>query len=158
MSTLPIPPVRYEDGRALTLVGLCERFNLSNLAGLPLLWQRFVDHGGDAPWLLGKDSYGVCYHPDERGGFDYLAAVELSTDRTLAPGFTTLALAPQHYAVFEHHGSLQALKGTFQGLFAWLAQSGLQQADAALFERYPAGFDPTDPNAAMEIWVPLQRK
>lgn len=158
MTLQPIPPARYEEGRLLTLAGFAERFGMSDLSGLPLLWQRFAPQIGQVPGQRGRDSYGVCYNPDQQGGFDYLAGVEVSTPGPLPEGFSTLALAPQHYAVFEHQGCLQGLKATFDGIFLWLAQSGGQQADAALFERYPAGFDPADPEAVMEIWVPLQRK
>ncbi|WP_449434411.1 GyrI-like domain-containing protein [Pseudomonas putida] len=157
MNTAPIPPSRYEDGRALTLAGFAERFTLSELSGLPLLWQRFAAQVGHVPGQHGLDSYGVCHNPDAQGGFDYLAGVEVGAAQPLPEGFSTLTLTPQHYAVFEHRGSLQGLKATFDGIFHWLPQAGERQADAALFERYPAGFDPMDPQAVMEIWVPLER-
>ena len=157
MTLEPIHPARYEDGRSLTLAGFAERFSMSDLGGLPRLWQRFAPHIGHVPGQHGHDSYGVCYNPDQQGGFDYLAGVEVSATESLPEGFSKLRLAPQHYAVFEHRGSLQGLKATFDGIFQWLPQSGEQQADAALFERYPAGFDPADPNAVMEIWIPLVR-
>ncbi|MEN5303214.1 GyrI-like domain-containing protein [Pseudomonas sp. TWI628] len=158
MTLQPISPARYEDGRKLNLAGFAERFSMSDLSGLPLLWQRFAPHLGHVPGQRDHDSYGVCYNPDAQGGFDYLAAVAVNAGQPLPDGFSTLALAPQHYAVFEHHGSLQRLKATFDGIFQWLPQSGEEQADAPLFERYPAGFDPADDHAVMEIWIPLLRK
>lgn len=158
MDSRAISPARHEDGRALTLAGFAERFNMADLSGLPRLWQRFGPHIGQVPGAHGHDSYGVCYNPDDQGGFDYLAGVEVSTAASLPEGFSQLTLAAQHYAVFEHHGSLQGLPATFNAIFQqWLPASGEQQADAALFERYPAGFDPTDPQAVMEIWLPLSR-
>lgn len=148
-------PVRYEDGRALTLAGFAERFSMADLSGLPRLWQRFGPHIGHVPGAHGRDSYGVCYNPDDQGGFDYLAGVEVAA----TAGFTHLTLSPQHYAVFEHHGSLQGIKATFDGIFQqWLPASGERSANAAVFERYPAGFDPADPQAVMEIWIPLERR
>ncbi|WDY56716.1 GyrI-like domain-containing protein [Pseudomonas sp. PSKL.D1] len=155
---MALTPARIEDGRALTLAGFAERFSMSDLSGLPLLWQRFGPYMGKVPGQHGQDGYGVCYHPDEQGGFDYLAGVEVVDTFGLPDGFITLSLEPRHYAVFEHRGSLQGLKGTFDGAFQWLAQSGEQQAHAALFERYPAVFNPMNPDAVMEIWIPLQRK
>lgn len=153
-----ISPARYEDGRALTLAGLAARFGMADLSGLPRLWQRFGPYIGHVPGAHGHDSYGVCYNPDEQGGFDYLAGVEVSDLTGLPDGFSHLTLAPQHYAVFEHHGSLQGLKATFDAIFQqWLPASGKRQADAALFERYPAGFEPNGPQSMMEIWLPLLR-
>lgn len=60
-------PVRYEDGRALTLAGFAERFSMADLSGLPRLWQRFGPHIGHVPGAHGRDSYGVCYNPDDQG-------------------------------------------------------------------------------------------
>jgi AraC family transcriptional regulator len=118
---------------------------MADLSGLPRLWQRFGPYIGHVPGAHGHDSYGVCYNPDDQGGFDYLAGVEVDVTAGLPAGFTHLELSPQHYAVFEHHGSLQALKATFDGIFQqWLPASGERSANAAVFERYPAGFDPAD--------------
>jgi AraC family transcriptional regulator len=75
MKTLSVTPLRYEDGRALTLAGFAGRFNMADLSGLPRLWQRFGPYIGHVPGAHGHDSYGVCYNPDDQGGFDYLAGV-----------------------------------------------------------------------------------
>jgi len=159
MTVTPITPSRYEDGRTLTLAGFSERFNMRDLSALPGLWQRFAPHIGHVPGQHGLDSYGVCHHPDAQGGFDYLAGVEVPDAAGLPEGFSTLTLTPQHYAVFEHHGSLQGLKRTFDAIFQqWLPNAREQAADAAVFERYPAGFDPANPQAVMEIWIPLVRR
>lgn len=152
-------PTRFEDGRTLTLAGLSERYDFTRLAEFKLLWQRFAPMLGHVPGQHGHDSYGVCYNPDGQGAFDYLAGVEVTGTATLPEGFTRLVLAPQHYAVFEHRGSLQGLKATFDAIFEqWLPASGERQADAAVFERYPANYDPAAPQALMEIWIPLERK
>ncbi|MCO7633377.1 GyrI-like domain-containing protein [Pseudomonas guariconensis] len=158
MTATPITPSRYEDGRALLLAGFAERFDMRDISGLPRLWQRFGPHIGCVPGQHGLDSYGVCYHPDGQGGFDYLAGVEVTEAGGLPEGFSTLTLAPQRYAVFEHRGNLQGIKDTFDAIFEqWLPASGERSANAAVFERYPAGFDPTDPGAVMEVWIPLER-
>lgn len=156
---MPQPtPARFEDGRTLHLAGLSNRYDFSRLAELKLLWQRFAPWLGRVPGQHGHDSYGVCHNPDGQGAFDYLAGVEVTGTATLPEGFTTLVLAPQHYAVFEHRGSLECIKTTFDAIFTqWLPASGKRQADAAVFERYPAGYDPTAPQALMEIWIPLER-
>ncbi|WP_256573925.1 MULTISPECIES: hypothetical protein [unclassified Pseudomonas] len=70
MTLQAISPARYEDGRTLNLAGFAERFSMSDLSGLPLLWQRFAPHLGHVPGQLDHDSYGVCYNPDAQGGFD----------------------------------------------------------------------------------------
>ncbi|NIF16007.1 GyrI-like domain-containing protein [Pantoea sp. Cy-639] len=155
--TLPTPS-RFEDGRTLHLAGLSNRYDLSRLTELKLLWQRFGPWLGHVPGQHGHDSYGVCYNPDEQGAFDYLAGVEVTGTTTLPEGFTTLVLAPQHYAVFEHRGSLEGIKATFDAIFTqWLPASDWRQAEAAVLERYPAGYDPAAPQALMEIWIPLER-
>lgn len=158
MTATPVFPSRFESGRRMIVAGLAERFRADDLAGLPRLWQRFGPRIGHVTGQIGMETYGLCYHPDEQGGFDYLVGVEVAEAADVSDEFTTLELAPQRYAVFEHRDGLQALKGTFDGIFQqWLPNSGERSANSPVFERYPATFNPADPQSVMEIWVPLEQ-
>ncbi|MBA1200749.1 GyrI-like domain-containing protein [Pseudomonas capeferrum] len=158
MTATPVFPSRFESGRSMIVAGFAGRISSDDLGGLPRLWQRFAPRIGHVPKQIGMETYGLCYHPDERGGFEYLAGVEVADAGELPKEFTTLVLAPQRYAVFEHRDGLQALKDTFDGIFQhWLPNSGEHSANSPVFERYPATFNPADPRSLVEIWVPLEQ-
>lgn len=152
-----VQPVRFEQAQAIIIAGLGGRFNQSSIAGIPALWQRFGPYIGTLPGQVGDFTYGVCYQGDGKGNFDYLAGVQVDSVEILPAGFSHVELKPQRYAVFEHHGSLDNLKDTFQAIWReWLPGSGERPAQAPEFERYGKGFDPLDKRCVMEIWLPLE--
>jgi AraC family transcriptional regulator len=151
-----LKPPRIEDGRALLVAGLGERFTFDTLAGLPALWQRFNEHRGHVPGQVCTTAYGVCYNTDDTG-FDYIAGVEVSEVGSLPQQFAHLRVAAQRYAVFTHQQHVASVKGTFMAIFNdWLPKSGHQAADAPVFERYDDRFDPRSGTGGFEIWVPLK--
>ena len=151
-----LKPPRIEDGRALLIAGLGERFTFDTLAGLPGLWQRFNEHRGHVPGQVGTIAYGVCYNTDDTG-FDYIAGVEVGDFGSLPQLFSHLRVAEQRYAVFTHEQHVSSVKGTFMAIFDdWLPKSGHQAADAPVFERYDERFDPRSGTGGFEIWVPLK--
>ena len=75
----PLAPPRFEQGPALLLAGLVERYRAETAAGIPALWQRFLPH---AP--RGQVLYGVCCNNDDAGNFDYLCAMPVA-DFSQAP-------------------------------------------------------------------------
>jgi AraC family transcriptional regulator len=152
-----LKPPRIEDGRALLIAGLGERFTFDTLAGLPALWQRFGEYRGHVPGQVGTAAYGVCYNTDDTG-FDYIAGVEVADFSALPQQFAHVRVAEQRYAVFTHEQHVSAVRGTFMAIFNdWLPKSGHQAADAPVFERYDERFDPRGGTGGFEIWVPLKR-
>ncbi|MGH8334272.1 MAG: GyrI-like domain-containing protein, partial [Pseudomonas sp.] len=92
-----------------------------------------------------------------KGGFEYIAGVEISKLDDLPEKYRWVEVQPQHYAVFEHKGSLDMLPQTFQYIWkTWLPQSGYQAADAPEFERYSEDFNPKLNTGVLEIWLPLK--
>ncbi|QGW78817.1 AraC family transcriptional regulator [Pseudomonas alkylphenolica] len=154
-----VQPVRFEQADGFTIAGIGGRFSQSSISQIPQLWQRFEPHIGKVPGQVGEHTYGVCCNADANGNFDYIAGVQVEGVELLPAGFQGVELKPQRYAVFEHHGSLDNLKATFQAIWHdWLPQSGEQVAQAPEFERYGKDFDPFASHSVMEIWLPLDRK
>ena len=152
-----LTPPRMVDGGPLLNAGLKEHIRFDNLAALPSLWNRFRPHLGTVPGQIGNVAYGVCFNTDEAEGFDYIAGVEVSDAAALPEEFAALRLTPQRYAVFTHALHISAVRGTFMAIFNdWLPASGLQSADAAVFERYGEQFDAKTGLGGFEIWVPLK--
>lgn len=151
-----VQPVRFEQAGPLTIAGIGARFTQATINQIPELWQRFEPHIGRVPGQTGEHTYGVCCNADGKGSFDYIAGVQVVNVEGLPADFQQVELKPQRYAVFEHHGSLDNLKTTFQAIWSqWLPASGEQAAPAPEFERYGKDFDPFDSHSVMEIWLPL---
>jgi AraC family transcriptional regulator len=151
-----LQPPRMEDGRALLVAGLAERYRFENVAGIPVLWQRFGPHMGHVPGQSGTVCYGACYNTDDTG-FDYIAGVEVGDFAALPAKFARLRVAAQRYAVFTHQGHISTLHGTFTAIFnEWFPASGLSPANAPVLERYDERFDSRTGQGRFEVWVPVK--
>lgn len=150
-------PARIENGRSFTIAGYGERYTQQTNKRIPALWQRFAAQIGKVPGQVGADTYGVCCNFDGKGGFLYIAGVEVRSPGALPQEFTWHTLAPQRYAVFEHRGKLSSLGHTFEKIWKqWLPHSGERAADAPEFERYGEAFDTETASGVVEIWIPLE--
>ncbi|MEB0046290.1 MULTISPECIES: GyrI-like domain-containing protein [unclassified Pseudomonas] len=148
---------RFENGHFLLIAGLGGRFTQATSGQIPQLWEQFIPHLGRIPSQKGEVTYGVCCNPDGKGGFEYIAGVEISKLDDLPEKYRWVEVQPQHYAVFEHHGALDTLPQTFQYIWkTWLPQSGRAAADAPEFERYSEDFNPKLATGTLEIWLPLK--
>ncbi|WP_309676225.1 GyrI-like domain-containing protein [Pseudomonas sp.] len=148
---------RFEHGHFLLIAGLGGRFTADTTKGIPDLWEKFIPEMGKIPGQKNEVTYGICCNPDGKGGFEYIAGVEISKLDDLPEKYRWVEVLPQHYAVFEHKGSLDQLPQTFQYIWkTWLPQSGYQAADAPEFERYSEDFNPKLNTGVLEIWLPLQ--
>jgi AraC family transcriptional regulator len=100
----------------------------------------------------------------EHGHFLLIAGLggrftQQTTQGDLPEKYRWVEVLPQHYAVFEHKGTLDQLPATFQYIWkTWLPQSGHQAADAPEFERYSEDFNPKLNTGVLEIWLPLKDK
>jgi AraC family transcriptional regulator len=149
---------RFENGHFMLIAGLGGRFTQETAPKqIPKLWEKFVPHLGNVPGQQGEATYGVCCNPDGKGGFEYIAGVEISKLDDLPEKYRWIEIQPQYYAVFEHKGSLDTLPQTFQYIWkTWLPQSGREAADAPDFERYSDDFNPKLNTGVLEIWLPLK--
>lgn len=148
---------RFEHGHFLLIAGLGGRFTQQTTAGIPALWEQLSPHIGNVPSQKGEVTYGVCCNFDGKGGFDYIAGVEISKLDDLPEQYRWVEIQPQYYAVFEHKGPLDALPQTFRYICdTWLPQSGHQAADAPEFERYSEDFNPSLNTGKLEIWLPIK--
>ncbi|QIH10239.1 MULTISPECIES: GyrI-like domain-containing protein [unclassified Pseudomonas] len=151
------PEPRFERGHFLLVAGFSQRFVPASAQAISQLWQRFIPHVGKVPGQINDVTYGVHSNPDGQGGFEYIAGVEISKLDDLPEHYRWIEMQSQHYAVFEHGGSLQDLPRTFDYIWrTWLPQSARQAADEPSFERYSADFNPDTGTGVVEIWLPLK--
>jgi AraC family transcriptional regulator len=155
-SSVALQEPRMENGRALLIAGLEERYTFGGLAAIPALWQRFGEHLGHVPGQMDRIAYGACHNTDD-AGFDYIAGVEVADFGSLPKDFARLRVPAQRYAVFTHSEHVSTVRGTFMAIFnEWLPKSGQQSADAPVFERYDERFDGRTGTGGFEIWVPIK--
>jgi AraC family transcriptional regulator len=149
---------RFEHGHFMLIAGLGGRFTQATAKKqIPKLWDQFGPHIGNVPGQMGEVTYGVCCNPDGKGGFEYIAGVEISKLDDLPEKYRWIEIQPQYYAVFKHKGSLDTLPQTFQYIWeTWLPKSGREAADAPEFERYSDDFNPKLNTGVLEIWLPIK--
>jgi len=148
---------RFEHGHFLLIAGLGGRFTQATTQGIPELWEKFIPHIGMIPGQKSEVTYGICCNPDGKGGFEYIAGVEIDKLDDLPETYRWVEVQPQHYAVFEHKGPLDELPAVFHYIWkTWLPQSGKEAADAPEFERYSEDFNPKLNTGVLEIWLPLK--
>ena len=148
---------RIERGHFLLIAGFGGRFTTATTEGIPKLWDKFIPEIGKIPGQKSEVTYGICCNPDGKGGFEYIAGVEISKLDDLPEKYRWVEVQPQEYAVFEHKGALDTLPQTFQYIRkTWLPQSGRHAADAPEFERYSEDFNPKLNTGVLEIWLPIK--
>lgn len=145
---------RIEDGRAILVAGLGERYRFETSHGIPRQWMRFMPYIGNIPGQIGHTAYGVCCDAD--ANFEYIAGVEVSTFDDLPSEFSRARLPAQRYAVFSHREHISRMRATVYTIWnKWLPTSGYTHADAPDFELYDERFDPHTGNGVVEIWLPI---
>lgn len=147
---------RIENGRAMLIAGLGERYRFETTQGIPRQWERFGPYIGNIPGQVGNTAYGVCCNADGAGNFEYIAGVEVSSFDDLPSEFSRVRIAAQRYAVFSHREHISRMRATVYTIWnKWLPASGYKHADAPDFEVY-ARFDPRTGNGVVEIWLPIE--
>jgi AraC family transcriptional regulator len=156
-----LEPPRFEDGRALRLAGLVERYGLEASAAIPAQWQRFAPHLGNVPGQVGRIAYGALFNSDDAGKVDYMTGVEVADFSNLPVTVTRLRIAAQRYAVFTHRQHISEIRRTWYTIWnKWLPQlasdEGIEALDAPDLERYGEEFDGRTGLGELEIWIPVK--
>jgi AraC family transcriptional regulator len=152
-----LAPPRFEDGRAMLIAGLSERYTFETNKGIPFQWQRFSPYIGHVPGQVGSTTYGLCCNADGQGNFDYVCGVEVSSFAELPPELHRVRVPPQRYAVFSHQGHVSGLRAVAYTIWnKFLPASGLEVADAPDFERYGDDIDYETGMGKFEVWVPVK--
>jgi AraC family transcriptional regulator len=147
---------RFENGAALLIAGLGERYTFESNQGIPRQWLRFTPYIGNIPGQIGRTAYGVCCNGDGAGNFDYIAGVEVAGFDDMPGEFARIRIPAQRYAVFSHRGHISTLRATIYTIWnKWLPASGHAHADAPDFERYDERFDAGSGSGIVEIWLPI---
>lgn len=140
---------------AQTVVGLQIRTKPMS-PEIPALWPKFVPRIDEiAHPAEPRVTYGVMRH--EAGGLEYAAAVSVTKAERVPAGMVAVTLPAGVYAVFSY--PISGLGKGFGEIHNQLIPaSGYEQADGPFFERYDEKFDPTNPQSAVGIYIPVRPK
>ena len=156
---LDIPsPHTLHNGPAMLIGGVTGHYKGEETAAIPMLWQKLNPWLPDVPGRMGEawTTYGVCYNQSD-DAIDYMAGVEVSPGADLPPGFTTVKIQPQTYAVFRHQGHISGLRATWSTIWdKWLPESGLKVKHAPFFEKYGPDFNGMTGEGGLEIWIAVE--
>jgi AraC family transcriptional regulator len=143
------------DRPAQTVVGLQIRTKPMS-PEIPALWPKFVARIDEIPSPAEPGvSYGVMRY--EAGDLEYAAAVAVAGPGGVPDGMVSLSLPAATYAVFSYPLSRLG-KGFAEIHDERLPRSGWQPVGGVFFERYDEQFDPTNPQSAVGIYIPVRRK
>lgn len=155
---------RFEVLAPKKLVGLKAAMSLAHNTTAEL-WRRFMPRRHEITNRATNDYvslqvYGTTgpemFAPGTQ--FEKWALVEVADHDAIPEGMERYDLHGGLYAVFVHEGPASAAPATFGYIFGtWLPQSGYELDDRPHFEVLPEGYDPMDPNAREEVWIPLKR-
>jgi AraC family transcriptional regulator len=149
--------------KAKQLVGMHLRMSMAdNKTGE--LWRTFMPRRREVLNRVDNTFISMqVYQAGERNHFvpttqyEKWAVVEVSDTSEIPDGMETYPLQGGTYAVFEHHGPANLFPRTMHFIFGeWMPTSGFELDDREHFEVLAEGYDPIDPNASEEIWIPVR--
>ena len=156
-----LPEIRELPGKLLA--GVCRRTSFVN-DGTSELWREFRSREGEIEGRVGDESYSVKVYDSAYSFSEFDAAAEFvkwaaaEVIRRI-DGLNTLEIPVGKYAVFAHRGPASDAPKTFGYIFGeWLPNSDHELDLRPHFEVLPKGYNPFDPNATEEIWIPLRTK
>ena len=89
--------------------------------------------------------------------FEKWAVVEVSEGSEIPDGMESYTLEGGKYAVFTHQGPANLFPKTMHFIFGeWMPHSGYELDDREQFAVLGEGYDPIDPNASEEVWIPIR--
>ena len=152
-----LPDPEFITRSEVELVALSREFTMENRSDIPAMWNEFWSRDWSLPGEQEQAAYGVSYNLSPEGKFSYAVGLHFSPTPSDIPADACLVnLSAGNYAVFRNQGPVQELPVMFDTIFSvWLPNSGRQQREGAIFERYPFSDDASPDNMAYEIWVPV---
>ncbi len=145
------------------LIGISMEMSLSENKTAEL-WRQFMTGSSEIKNRVTADfismqNYGGNWNFSPDALFTKWAVVEVSSFEDVPPHMKKYLLQGGKYAVFMHHGPASEAPGTMQYIFGeWLPNSEYMPDNREHFEILPQGYNPMDPQAREEIWVPIKEK
>ena len=152
---------RIEELKPKKLIGISLEMSLANNK-TGELWQQFMPRRSEiinrvSADFISMQKYGEDWKFSPTEIFTKWAVAEVSSFDEVPPGMETYLLQGGLYAVFTHKGPASEAAKTMQYIFGtWLPESKYFPDNREHFEVLPEGYNPIDPDAKEEIWVPVK--
>jgi AraC family transcriptional regulator len=149
-------PSRIVDADRLLVAGMAERFPCATSLGITALWQRFEPFMEAVRFKRQAMPVGVSRNHDEDGGFEYIAALEVTRFGETPRELVELDIPARRYAVFTHMGHVTRFPDTFR--IIWdeaLPSMSVTPMEGPVLERHLPAFDPRTGEGGIEVWVPV---
>lgn len=129
------------------------------------LWRSFHPHAANIEDKTNSGLYSVQVFDDELSfenftpetSFEKWAAVEVNDFSELTNGMENYTLPGGKYAVFIHKGLPSDFPKTSRYIHTeWLPNTFYELDNRPHFEVMKDDYDPTDPEAEEEVWIPIR--
>ena len=123
------------------------------------MWGRFNPRVPEIKNIVEGCAYGVCDMVEvaEEGAFEYVAGFEVTRIEDLPKDMIAFVVPQQKYAVFEHRGSLESLRNTYEYIHqVGLSKSGFHHAKGPELEVYDDKFKDFSPDSIFYIYIPIE--
>lgn len=131
----------------------------------PDLWRSFMPRRKEIDHRTNQNFISMQIYPggpsqisDPQATFTKWAAVEVAPSGDTPQGMQRYELGGGLYAVFHHQGPATDLSTIMFIFQTWLPASDYRLDDREHFEVLPESYQPLDPNAFEDIWIPVAPK
>ncbi len=147
------------------LVGMHMNMSLSDNR-TPELWQKFMPRRAEVGNRKSKDFISMQVYEEHETNlfspstlFTKWAVVEVTDNAKVPDGMESYYLHGGLYAVFIHNGPVTEFPKTMKYIFgSWLPGSEYELDSREHFEVLPEAYQPMDPKAREEVWIPIKAK
>ncbi len=145
------------------LIGIRKKMSLTENT-TAVLWRDFMSKRSSVKNRVSTEYFSMQVYGDgekelfsPKTLFEKWAAVEVSTDEVIPDGMESYSLCGGKYAVFNHKGPAAAFPKTMHYIMTiWLPESEYELDNREYFELLLEGYDPLDPEAEEEVWIPIK--
>ena len=156
---------RIEEIAERLLVGIHQPMSMAENT-TPELWRKFMPRRNEISYRSSTDYISMQVYSHQNNDlfspttvFEKWAAVEVERCVDVPEGMACYGLPGGMYAVFVHEGPAHEAPRTWQFIFGvWLPGSAYALDDREHFEVLPEGYNPMDPKAREEVWIPVKEK
>lgn len=113
---------------------------------------------GSVPAIKPGMPIGITRDTSEEGGFDYIAALEVTRFGEAPSELEQIEIPARDYAVFTHAGFIGRIPETYRAIWdeALFAAGRTYAGDGFILERHLPAFDPRTGEGGVEIWIPVE--
>lgn len=154
---IKMEPVKFETLPSFKVMGMKYHGKNENNE-ISAMWSRLNPRAHEIP-MVGRCAFGVCFMiSDARlDTFEYVAGFKVAADAVAPEGMVVVDVPENRYAVFEHRGSMETLRNTYNSIInEWFPRSGLQPTGGYDMEIYDEKFKDFAPDSVFYIYEPVK--